>query len=303
MADAPHPGNLTIRQLELFAVAARATTFSAAAATLGISQPSLSAAIGKMERQLGVALFDRSTRQLAVSGEGARFALAADDLIRIYRSSIRNLRAGATASRRVAFAVAPSLGSIAAAEAIAALKAVDGAVEVAVHDVGRRESIALLLDGVIDFAAMIDAPTLTQLERETIGSTHFVAVFAAGSLLAAQGTLGWRELVDHPLILAGDLRQRGLLQSMWEGDGADLHPAYEVAELTTGLGLAAQGLGYVLLPNVFVAREAMPHLAWGRLDCHQLVRPLEVVFVKGRPLSDAARALVEALREAVARLG
>ncbi len=295
-------GNLTFRQLELFDAAARAKTFSAGARTLGISQPTLSAAVAKLERQLNVALFDRSGRQMMLTSEGMRFALATADLLRIYRTSIANLRTSGAAARRVAFAVAPTLGATVAAEAVASFKACHDGVEVTLHDIGRREAIALLLDGVIDFAVMVDAPASVHTRHETIGSTHFVAAFAVGSPLETRDTVGWSDLADHPLILAGDLRQRGLLQSMWESDGVDLRPAYEVVELTTGIGFASQGLGYVLLPSVFVSQSVTPHVSWARLDCPQLVRPLHIVSLKDRPLDETASALVDALRAVVARL-
>jgi DNA-binding transcriptional LysR family regulator len=178
----------------------------------------------------------------------------------------------------------------------------DPDLRVALHDIGRQQSIQLLLDGVIDFAVMVEAPALAQLERQSIGTSYFVAAFAPSSPLCGQSRVGWADLAPHPLILAGDLRQRGLLQSMWEGAGADLRPAYEVEELATGAGLAAQGLGYVLLPNVLVTPQTMPRLRSARLDCPQLVRPLEVVHLRSRPLLPQAHSLVEALRAAAARL-
>jgi LysR family carnitine catabolism transcriptional activator len=45
--------NLTVRQLEVFAMASRSPSFSEAAKRLGISQPSLSAPVAKIEQQLG----------------------------------------------------------------------------------------------------------------------------------------------------------------------------------------------------------------------------------------------------------
>jgi DNA-binding transcriptional LysR family regulator len=62
---------VTLTQLRFAAAVARAGSFSAAAASCHVSQPSLSAAIAKLEGELGGALFSRSTRHVAVTPLGA----------------------------------------------------------------------------------------------------------------------------------------------------------------------------------------------------------------------------------------
>lgn len=57
-------------QLRYFAEVARLQSFSKAAETLHISQPSLSRAIKGMEDELGVVLFDRTTRYLRLTDDG-----------------------------------------------------------------------------------------------------------------------------------------------------------------------------------------------------------------------------------------
>ena len=53
---------LTVRQLETLVAVADASSFTEAAAQLGISQPSLSETIKRVEEELGVRLFERTTR-------------------------------------------------------------------------------------------------------------------------------------------------------------------------------------------------------------------------------------------------
>lgn len=71
--------------MKTFVTVADLQSFSRAAAVLGITQSSVSRQIGALERHLGVAVFQRTTRSLALSSEGmlfyesARRALAAID--------------------------------------------------------------------------------------------------------------------------------------------------------------------------------------------------------------------------------
>jgi hypothetical protein len=70
-----------VRELRCFVAVAEELNFSRAAERLGMAQPPLSRAIRQMERRLGANLFDRDTRQVALTDVGrtmldeARFAL------------------------------------------------------------------------------------------------------------------------------------------------------------------------------------------------------------------------------------
>lgn len=65
----PHSG-LTIRQLRIFASVARHLSFTAAAQELYITQPSVSAAIGQLERHLDTRLLVRTTRNVSLTTDG-----------------------------------------------------------------------------------------------------------------------------------------------------------------------------------------------------------------------------------------
>jgi len=62
----------SLEQLETFAAVARAGSFSAAARQLGKTQSTVSAAIGNLEVDLGVALFDRATKIPTLTEAGHR---------------------------------------------------------------------------------------------------------------------------------------------------------------------------------------------------------------------------------------
>ena len=63
--------NLTHRQFEILVAAAESESFSAAAQRLGISQPSLSESIRRIEREIGARLFERTTRSLKLTDRRA----------------------------------------------------------------------------------------------------------------------------------------------------------------------------------------------------------------------------------------
>ena len=61
---------MTIRHLRIFTAVAEAGSMSAAAKALFVSQPSVSHAIGELEKEFGVRLFERLSQKLYLTGEG-----------------------------------------------------------------------------------------------------------------------------------------------------------------------------------------------------------------------------------------
>ena len=64
---------MELRQLEYFQMASRLRNITRAAERLRVSQPNITVAIKKLENELGIQLFDRSQKQLALTPEGAVF--------------------------------------------------------------------------------------------------------------------------------------------------------------------------------------------------------------------------------------
>lgn len=61
---------MDLRQVELFTAVIEHGTLTEAARTLGITQPAVSAALGRLERSVGFALFRREGRRVVPTGEG-----------------------------------------------------------------------------------------------------------------------------------------------------------------------------------------------------------------------------------------
>lgn len=64
---------MELHQLEYFRTLAHIKHFTNASKAIAVSQPALSRSIAKLESELGVQLFDRSDKQLALTAEGKKF--------------------------------------------------------------------------------------------------------------------------------------------------------------------------------------------------------------------------------------
>src|ERR687897_220588 len=82
---------LTVRQLETLVAIADARSFSEAAARLGISQPSLSETVKRVEEELGVRVFERTTRSLSLTPEGEHAVIVAREAVRDFRLALESI--------------------------------------------------------------------------------------------------------------------------------------------------------------------------------------------------------------------
>lgn len=72
---------MDLRKLQIFTTVARAGSFSAAAEQLHMAQPAVSIAVCKLEDSLGITLFDRSGRKIALTAEGAALVSRAQSIL------------------------------------------------------------------------------------------------------------------------------------------------------------------------------------------------------------------------------
>ena len=87
----PTSGDVTLRQLRYFAVLGEELNYRRASERLFITQPALSTAIKQLERQVGVMLFARSTREVALTELGKAWLPKVRDALRGIDTAVDDL--------------------------------------------------------------------------------------------------------------------------------------------------------------------------------------------------------------------
>jgi DNA-binding transcriptional LysR family regulator len=100
---------IELRHLRYFLVVSEELHFTRAAARLNMAQPPLSQAIRKLEQEVGVALFERTTRAVALTAGGVVFAGHARKVIEDFDLAIAETRRSADAERPVQVGFTPHL--------------------------------------------------------------------------------------------------------------------------------------------------------------------------------------------------
>jgi LysR family transcriptional regulator, benzoate and cis,cis-muconate-responsive activator of ben and cat genes len=190
---------LETRELAYFVTVAEELHFGRAAATLGMAQPPLSRAIARLERRLGVRLFDRG-RAVTLTPAGAVLLREARRALEAVSAAARRThRAG---QQRPSLVVATKAGGDAGLlpDLLDRYAALPGAVDVEILLCGIGEQEALLRDGRAD-AAFLHLPydDPTGFDTEVLLVEGQVAVLPADHRLAGRPALRLADLAGEPI--------------------------------------------------------------------------------------------------------
>ena len=191
-----------LRRLRYAVAVADELNFTRAAARLGVSQQVLSEQIRRLEDELGLQVFDRTTRQVRVTSHGrqildeARAVVGAADALRDRARRLASAQAGVVRlgySRSTAFDTAPLVSAV--TEARPELR-------VEVREVPSRQLPQAVRDGDVDVALSRWADDTDQLFAHTLRRLRSGVILRAGDALAgraevALGDLAGRSLVMH----------------------------------------------------------------------------------------------------------
>jgi DNA-binding transcriptional LysR family regulator len=195
------PVVIELRQLRAFVAVADAGTFVAAAQRLGVVQPAVSQAVRRLEDELGLALFDRSSRRVTLTSSGAAFlpeARAVLDRLASAEQVARDLAVGR--SGLVRLATTPGAPGLVAA-LLAHQRAARPDVQVEIVTAPQPAKLRAIVDGDIDVALTHAAPPTPGVAFTQVWREPWVAVVSGAHPLAGPSPVALAALADHPLVL------------------------------------------------------------------------------------------------------
>jgi len=290
------------KQLQAIQAVAREGSLSAAARTLGYTQPAISHHIDALEAQLGTALVTRAGRGVRLTDAGVALAEHADDLLGRMAAAeeeiatIAGLRAG-----RVRLAAFPSGSATLVPAALALLKHRHPKLTVSFTEAEPPQSLPQLragdLDVVLGFSYAED-PEAGDFERVPLLSDPLLAVLPEGHRLASRKRVALAQLAGDTWI-AGCPHCRGHLLHACEAAGFAPEIAFATDDYVAVQGLVAAGLGVALLPRLALLSATRPGTAV-RPVVGAPTRTIEAVVTAGSRRPPAVAAMLTALEDAAA---
>ncbi|MFC0406994.1 LysR family transcriptional regulator [Roseomonas elaeocarpi] len=286
---------MELRHLRYFRAVAEDGHMTRAAERLGIAQPALSQQIRNLEEELGVPLFDRVGRGLALNEAGRLFLEEVRDvLVRVdgAASLARQAGRGEVGRLRVGF-TASTCFNPAVTEALKAYRQTWPGVELILEE-GRSSLLeAALEQGTLDAAFL--RPPLRSTERlgfELVATEPMVAALPVGHRHQGRSALKLEELRDEPFILYPRANGPGLSENVvaaCQRAGFTPKVAQQTPQLASTVNLVAAAIGIAIVPDCMrqlrpdsvryvtlqdAALKAEFGLAWRRDDRSRTVRHL-----------------------------
>jgi DNA-binding transcriptional LysR family regulator len=259
---------MELRQLRYFLTVADELHFGRAAERLHITQPPLTVAVRRLERELGAQLFDRTTRRVTLTAAGQAFrnrtqaALAELDAA---AGDVAEVAAGRSGRIRVGFVSSASYTTV--PEAIRAFRRHRPRVDLVLNPLTSGEQIEQLLDGELDLGLIRDPGDVPGLNLELLSTEDLVVVLPESHHLTAREEIRPQDLEGEPMILFPYRLMPGFVARvlrLFEPLETPPAVAQQAIHQETVLGLVAAGLGISVLPES-VQRFQMPGVTTRRL--------------------------------------
>lgn len=298
-----------LSDLEAFLAVAERGAFQAAADHLAISQPALTRRIQKLEGNLGVALFDRTTRYVRLTlagkllqerarlivGEAIEAGLAIEDETALFQHQRASI---------VTVAVIPSVISGVLPQAIARFRKVDGQARIRVLDRLANDVAEEVATGNADFGFAALPASEPNLIFEPVIDDQIILAMPVGHALARKRDVRWSDLVESALILpVKGTGNRGLIDEALARSRMRASWSYEVRRTTTALTLVEAAVGVAPIPRLSIAGRREASVVARRLIDPPVERTLGIIRRETAKLSQAAEAFRDLLVAAANEVG
>lgn len=293
--------NISTRQLDAFMALAAQRSFTRAAAQCHLSQPAFSTLIRALEDDVGVRLFDRSTRHVDLTAEGENFLESARRIRAEVDAALGNLRDAATLQRgRVAIALLPSLAAGWLPGVLAHYRSHYPGIELDIADVLSEPCIERVAAAKADFALAAIRADTPELQAEPFCRDGFHLVCredhplaripARSSRAPVRNAIAIKDLAAWPFVhLARTSSVRQYLEAAFHPQA--MNTLMEVEQLATVMGMVRAGLGISVVPTLTLFHFNQPGLVTRPLALPGLTRQIYLVRRRERSLSPAAQAL------------
>ncbi len=286
---------MELRDITLFLAAARTLNFTRAAEECGVSQPSLSRAIQRLEHALGGPLFARERGRTHLTALGRlvqpRLAELAERSAAIRGQAVLHHRLLGADLR---LGVLCSIGPGCFADFLSAFRTAEPGIDISLFDAKPDRLMERLQQGDIDAALM--PPPAVESERfcaELLYEERHMVACPPGHRFAAREAVTMADMHGETYLLRINCENREALGEKLDAAGAQLHVACLSEREDWIQGLVAAGMGICFLPEYSAVQ---PGVVLRPVSDAPHARRIALVTVPGRRWSAPLTRFIEALR-------
>ena len=283
---------MELRQLEYFQMASGLKNITRAAERLRVSQPNITVAIKKLEAELGIQLFDRSQKQLALTPEGAVFLNRIELALRNIQDAVlevndyKQLQKGT-----IKIGIPSMIGAYLFPKIFSSFQKQYSHLDIYLYEEGSMAIRELIERDELDFGIVIISNAAQSLQLLPMSTSQIAACVPENHPLAAKKSIGIQDLTDADLIMLkeGSFLRHLVLDKL---KAANITPniVLESNQIETIKGLVSSGVGLAFLLDFIV--EGTPGIKALPLD-EPIFVDVGLAWKKDRYISKAAQSFMD----------
>ena len=298
------PESVTLRQLRAFVAVAQEQSITRAAGRLHLTASALSMLVSSLEAELAVRLFERTTRRVVLTEEGQALLPSVQMVFKDLDQAFDGLRQ-LSARRRGRFAVAtsPLLAATLLPQLLSSFRLRFPGIEVDLLDLPVDGIAQAVREGRADFGVCTADQEVAGLLTTTLYQDRLMLACLADHPLAGRKEVRWSELAGEPMaLLRHGSGLRTLVERGFAEAGEPLVPAFQVAHVSTAVGLVESGLAVAILPSYALSRTRSPSVVAVQLTAPVMLRDIVALTDSQRELTGPCEAFLAHFKTVVTEL-
>ena len=284
---------INFKLLGTFLAVAQNSSFRKAAEQTHLSLPAVSMQIKQLEEQLGVALFQRTTRKVDLTQAGEQLMISARKAMAEIEAGLNQIQHAVDVQQgHLSLGCVPTVASSRLPVILLEFSKKYPGITVHVRELAHQDLLEAVRRREVDFGIGPVPEKKGELVFSPIFVDEYFALLPKTFKDGGRTGISLRELSKMPLLtLSNSTLFRNHLDSVLKANELIAELNYEFTHVSTLIAMAEAGLGIAVLPHISIPRKTL--LKAVRITGPALSRTIAVITIRGHSLSPAASRLVD----------
>lgn len=289
---------MELRQLQTLIAIKNVGSFAQAAEVLGYTQPTLTAHIQALEKELNVKVFDRLGHRIRLTREGEHFITYAERILKLVDESINSMSEKASCGKLI-IGASETFSVIRLPSLLKEFRIKHPSIEIELKFGDINKFYADLKDNVIDLSVILtDKVPYPNLHTELLCPEPMSVITAVDHPLARQSTVDISDFSEEDFIVTQEgCAYRTFIETQLEENEIKPHSFMKVKNIEAIKQFVISGLGIAILPKIYVENEVsanlLVELPWNGPEFGMYT---QVVYHKDKWLTPAIQNFLEITR-------
>lgn len=287
--------------IEAFLSVAERGSFHGAAERLNLSQAALSHRMKRLEDDLGVKLFTRTTRQVALTPAGLELLPKAKAMLEMLTGSYEALRKqGRDKLSTLTIGCLPTIATYYLPPILKRFSQSYPDLSVHIRDVSAGQIGDMVQKGEAEFGITIVSANRWDLDSKALLREPYVLLCPRQHPLACRKNVSWADLEGVPLVrISAQAANRMIVDDALGSRREFMTWRYEVQHVATAASMVLAGVALTVVPRLAIDVAGSPSLVAVPIINPGVARTVGVVTKRGIPLSEPGALLLKLITKSL----